>query len=213
MALFVSPERFRYTDSVTPVRRALPRAAFHATAGIIMVLALYFLPRLIVQAALAFGTVVFLVMDLTRLRFPGIGRIFASLFTIYIRRAEDTRILGASYFLVGCLVSVLAFPRDIAVLAILFLSLGDPAATIIGTWKGHVRLRGKSIEGNAACLVVCLAISYLVTSITHHTGYLVGAAGAFFAALFESLPLPVNDNLTIPIGSGFSMMVLNLLTG
>lgn len=195
------------------VRPALPRAIFHVAAGVAIAAAFYLLPKTPVLIGLAFGTVIFIVFDLTRLRLPGLGRRFSKWFAPYLRRAEDARITGASYFLVGCLVSAVAFQRDIAMLAILFLSFGDPAATIFGLWKGHVRFWNKSFEGDAACLVVCMAISLLYIGIFHGPPLVVGIVGAFFAAVFEALPLPVNDNLTIPIGSGLIMTIVGALMG
>jgi glycerol-3-phosphate acyltransferase PlsY len=195
------------------VKRALPRAIVHAAAGVAISAALYFLPETPVLIALALGTAVFIVIDLTRLRLPALGRRFLKWFAPCLRRAEDARVTGASYFLVGCLVSALAFQKEIAILAILFLSFGDPAATIFGIWKGRVRFWNKSFEGDAACLVSCLVISVLVVGISGRPALAVGFAGAFFAAIFEALPLPVNDNLTIPIGSGLAMMAVNALMG
>ena len=195
------------------VRRALPRAIFHAAAGIIIVGALYTLPLPIVLAALAFGTIVFFAIDLARLRTPALQGRFTALFAPLLRKEEDRRITGASYFLVGCLLSVAAFRGEIAVMAVLFLSIGDPAATIIGIWKGRIRLWGKSIEGDAACLVVCLAIAVLVAGIVHRPPMVVSVTGAAVASLFQALRLPVNDNLTIPVGSGLSMIALSALMG
>jgi dolichol kinase len=33
-------------------------------------------------------------------------------------------------------------------------------------------------------------------------------AGAFVATLFELLPIPLDDNLRIPLSAGFAMMLL-----
>ena len=206
---------FLYTDSVKAdlVRRALPRAAFHAALGIVIASSVYLFPRPAVLAGLTLITVAFIVMDITRLRLPTLMKRFSTWSAPFLRRQEDSRLTGASYFLIGCLVSVLAFQRDIAVLALLFLSLGDPAATIIGIWKGRVRIWNKSIEGDAACLIVCLVISILITSIVHSPALAVGIVGAFFAAILEGLPVPINDNLTIPIGSGLGMTIVGALVG
>jgi glycerol-3-phosphate acyltransferase PlsY len=194
-----------------PVRRALPRAAFHAAIGIVAAACLYLLSKSLVLVLLGLGTVVFFAIDLARLNLPGLRRRFAAWFAPFLRREEDSRLTGASYYLIGCLVSVLAFPRDIAILAILFLSLGDPAATLFGMWQGRVRLWGKSLEGNAACLVVCLVISLLVAGISGSPVLLAAVAGAVTAAFFQALPLPLNDNLTIPIGSGLVMLAVSAL--
>jgi glycerol-3-phosphate acyltransferase PlsY len=108
-------------------------------------------------------------------------------------------------------VSALAFPRGIAVLAVLFLTLGDPAAAVFGIWKGRTRFRGKSVEGDLACLVICLVIAVIVTWMLPDPLLVVGIAGAVFASLFQALPVPLNDNLTIPVGSGIGMAIISAL--
>ncbi len=193
------------------IRRALPRAAIHAAVGIVVLICLYLLPRPVFLILLCVGTIGILTLDLVRLRLPVLGERLYTFFAPVLRGGEASRITGATYFLIGSLVSVLAFPRDIAILAILFLSLGDSSAAIIGIWKGRVRLWGKSLEGDAACLVVCLAISLLFASISGRPALTVALVGAVFAAIFQALPLPINDNLTIPIGSGLAMLAANSL--
>jgi acyl phosphate:glycerol-3-phosphate acyltransferase len=208
---------FLYTDNVSAraalVRRALPRAAFHAAIGIALASALYLLPRLLVLIALALATAGLLAIELVRLRSPALKRHFSALFAPLLRREEDSRVTGGSYFLIGCLVTALAFPVNIAVLAILFLSLGDPAAALVGTWQGRTRRWGKSLEGNAACLVVCLGVALLASYVLHGPPLLVAMSGALLAAVFQALPLPINDNLTIPIGSGLGMLIVRALIG
>lgn len=51
------------------------------------------------------------------------------------------------YILALCLV-VGFFPRDIAILSILFLTFGDPAAALVGGKYGTIRFyNGKSLQG------------------------------------------------------------------
>jgi dolichol kinase len=111
----------------------------------------------------------------------------------------------------GSLVTVLVFPPDIASLAILFLALGDPAATIVGTWKGQTRFWGKSLEGNIACLVACLLVAVVVVTARDYPPLLAAVVGAFVATVFGALPLRINDNITIPFGSALAMLLMRLV--
>jgi dolichol kinase len=77
--------------------------------------------------------------------------------------------------------------------AILTLSLGDSAATIFGIRGIHPLPynRRKTIEGSFAFLIFSLPSCLLV-----------GWAGfplALVTAVAESLPIPIDDNLLIPI--------------
>jgi dolichol kinase len=193
------------------VRGALPRAAFHAAVGIAIAAFLFILPRLAVEITLGVITAALIALELVRLRIPAFRKRFAAWFAPLLRKEEDSTMTGSSYYLIGCLVSVLAFPREIAVPALLFLSLGDPAATIIGTWRGRVRFRGKSLEGDLACFAVCLAVAAAVNAVLHGPSLAVAFTGAVFAAIFQAMPLPLNDNLTIPVFSGLSMIITGML--
>lgn len=193
------------------IGHALRRGTVHAIVGLAAATALFFLPRLVVLAALTAVTATFLFLEATRLRVPFLKQCFTVWLAPFLRPEEESKFTGCSYLLVGCLVTGLAFPRDIASLAIAFLSLGDPVATVVGVWKGDTRLWGKSVEGNIACLVVCLLIAILVANILENPPPLVAIAGAIFAAVFQALPLRLNDNLTIPLGSALAMMVMSVL--
>ncbi len=70
------------------------------------------------------------------------------------------------------------------------------------------RLLGKSPGGTAAFAgvsrLVVLALS-LTGGVDYHWGMLVGG---LVAALVELAPLPLDDNLTIPLASGAAMQLL-----
>lgn len=192
------------------LRRALRRGIFHALAGLACVLALIFFPRLAMLIALGVVTAAFLSLEIARLRIPSINRHFSMWFASLLRKEELGKPTGSGYFLVSCLITVLAFPQNIAVLAILFLSLGDPAATVVGMWKGRTRLWGRSIEGNSAFLGVCLLVAVLISTNQHGPPLTVAAVGAVAASVIQLLPIPVNDNLTIAIGSALAMLIASI---
>jgi glycerol-3-phosphate acyltransferase PlsY len=60
----------------------------------------------------------------------------------------------------------------------------------------------KSIEGSLACLSICSVVGGIFL------GW-IGILGAIIATLSELAPLPVDDNLRIPLISGFIMHVLS----
>ncbi len=195
----------------TPVQHALIRGVFHAAIGLVVTTLLLLYPRLIVLSALAAATVAFLCLETARLRLPRLKQYFANWFTPLLRKEEDNKLTGSSYFLIGSLITALLFPREIALLAILFLSFGDPAASVIGAWKGHIELWDKTVEGNIACLVICLLIGTLAAVILKNPPLLVTIVGAFIATLFQAMPLRLNDNITIPIASAAGMLATSLL--
>ena len=73
----------------------------------------------------------------------------------------------------------------------------------MGKAWGRIKLIGdKSLEGSAACFIVCAVISVFWID------PVVGLTGAFVATLAELLPLRIDDNLTVPLISGAVMQVM-----
>ena len=147
-------------------------------------------------------------LDLMRFRMAGLNRLFLRWLAPLLKYDEDRKITGASYMLVAAFIAFLAFDRQVAVLALFFLALGDPAAALVGSRMPGPRLLGKSPGGTAAfagvSMLVVLTLSFTGT-IDYHWGMLVGG---LVAAVVELAPLPVDDNLTIPLASGAAMQLL-----
>ena len=188
----------------------MKRGLFHIFGGLIIPIVALFLPKTVLIISLGVVTFIFLTFELVRFRAQGINRWFLSFFQPLLREEEASRLIGTSYILIASLIAFLAFPRDVAVLALSFLALGDAVATIVGKQVGKRKLLGKTLEGDLACFVSCLVIGIVF----HYAGLnislltiLVGSVGATIA---EAVPLPINDNLTIPLFAGLVMTVMQL---
>jgi dolichol kinase len=114
------------------------------------------------------------------------------------------------WFALGALTSITLFPPRIATIGVLTLAVGDPVAALVGQYAGrHPNpLNGsKSMEGSLAGFIAAtLACSIFTDPTTSVVGCLVGM-------LVEALPLPLNDNLTIPILSSLSGLAFSLFWG
>ena len=185
---------------------AFARAFIHTSLGSVIVVALLLVEKMDVVVALVLLTVCFLCLELVRFISPTFGQWISAHLALFMRAEEDTRPMGASYFLIGSVVTAAAFPRDVAVVAMLFLSFGDPIATLVGRWRGRVKVWSKTLEGSLSCLAICLLAGTLSASFWESPQLGVVVVGAFFASICEMLPLHVNDNITIPIGAGASML-------
>ena len=94
-----------------------------------------------------------------------------------------------------------------AVFALLFLSLGDPAAALVGKRVRGPRLVGKSPGGTLAFIAVALSVIGILVGlgvVQFHWSLMVGAV---VAGLVELAPLPVDDNLTTPLIAGGIMQL------
>lgn len=104
---------------------------------------------------------------------------------------------GATCVLVGAALLALLFPLRIAVPVLTMTMLADAAAALVGRrWGRHSWGRGSStVEGTTAFLLTGTAVMAAFGSIASFPA-LTGVVGA---ALVEALPLPVNDNIRVPL--------------
>ena len=109
------------------------------------------------------------------------------------------------FLALGVVLSLLLFPPPISYASIAIVCLGDSAASIFGKLFGRTSIpfnKGKNIEGSIAGFVFA---SIGAAVFLHIPEALVGAA---IGMLVESLPLPINDNLSTPLATGAALTLL-----
>lgn len=153
------------------------------------------------ERALLASVILSLAIEVFRLNHPRTRNLFRHFFGELIRNHEDASLLGSTYLLIACLLSIHLFPKPIAVLALCFLIVGDTVAAIVGKSIGRIRIFGKTLEGSLACLAVCFGITLFLPEVPFH----VAIVGALVATIFELLPIPLDDNFRIPLSAGFAM--------
>ena len=186
------------------------RRIFHLVAGSSIPVAGIFAPETAIVAALAVLSAGGLGLDLARFRISWMNRQFLRWLAPLLKEGESHRFTGATYMVIAALFTFLFFGSEVAVPALLFLALGDPAAAIIGRRLPGPRVFGKSPGGSAAFVVVALLVVAVLIAggaNDYHWGLLVGA---LIAALVELAPLPTDDNLSIPLIAGASMHFLGV---
>ncbi len=131
-------------------------------------------------------------------------RYYRRIFGGLTRSIEAERFTGATFVFLGALPAVVLFPPTVAILAMLFMSLGDSAAALVGIRYGRLRIGNKTLEGTAACFIVCLAIA-----LAGGLPVSVALAGAATATLAELVPWGIiNDNVAIPLFAGGVMTTM-----
>jgi glycerol-3-phosphate acyltransferase PlsY len=152
-------------------------------------------------------TLVAMVIDVVRIHDRRIGGYFRQFFGRMIREHERVNLLGSTYLLIAALLAVEMFPRPVAAAALGFTILGDAMAALVGKAYGRTRLFGKTLEGSAASLVVCLVWAAFLAS-AGWVSWPVAVAGALVASLVELLPIPLDDNLGMTLFAGYTMKLM-----
>ena len=158
------------------------RRLFHIVAGSLFPLLALVLPQWIIILLAATGTGISIILEVSRRRSRRVNDWFTSRFSVLLKESESSQTLGSTYLLAATLLAFLLFDRNVAVLALLFLAVGDPLAALVGERYGRARIRKKSVEGSLA--------------------FMAGAA------LVELLSLPPDDNFTVPLVAGAVMTPL-----
>ncbi len=111
---------------------------------------------------------------------------------------------GATWVFAGAFLTILIFPKTIAILALLYMGFGDTLAALVGKSIGHPILGAKSIEGFFAGLAICLILAWFFPAIP----WAVRIVGAVIAMIVELFPIPIDDNLRIPVFSALAMVFM-----
>ncbi len=151
-----------------------------------------------------FAFCVILALDVARLLHPGLRRWATQVLGSALRPRERHGLISVHY-LTGAGVLLSAYlPPALAATALGHLVFGDAFAALVGQRWGRHRFGAKSLEGSAACLVACVVVGWVFLP----ERPLAVLVSAIVATVVEALPLPVDDNWSIPLVSGAVLAVL-----
>lgn len=116
---------------------------------------------------------------------------------------------GATYLMFAALLSVIIFPKEIAISAIFLMTIGDAAAAVVGKSFGKVKIFTKTLEGGLAFFMAGVAIVFFAPKLSNNVDELyIGVAAVFLTSIVEVLPLKLDDNITVPISFGLFYLTL-----
>ena len=125
-------------------------------------------------------------------------------FSQFIRPKEQNRMYGVIYFLSATIISLAVFDYKIALTALLMTTFGDMVAALVGKKYGTTLIyRNKTWAGFLAELGTNLIVGFIVLDSIY-----VILGMAFVATIVETLVDEMDDNLLIPIFSGFAGQII-----
>lgn len=176
----------------------------------------FYTPKTLALAICVPITLAFLIVDVARYYHHQTEVWFYKTFGWLLRKHESDqaakRLNGATYVLIAATLSILIFPKLIAVTSFMILIISDMTSALVGRRFGRTPFLGKSLEGSTAFFLSALLVVAVTPKVEHAAGeYLVGAFAAGIGAILEALPQQIDDNLTVPIGVGASLWASYLL--
>lgn len=155
------------------------------------------------QAALLFLVlllIIFLILEYLRLELEWRMPFFSQ----FIRPKEENRMYGVIYFLSATVISLAVFDPKIALAALLMTTFGDMVAALVGKKYGTTLIyKNKTWVGFLGELATNLVVGFIILDSIY-----VILGMAFIATIVETLVDELDDNLLIPIFSGFVGQVI-----
>ena len=152
-------------------------------------------------------SVTFLIAEILRINISIFKYLFQRFFGPIVRASENKKLTGATAVFISGFLTVLIFEKNIAIFAMLTLSLADATAALIGKKWGKRKLFDKTLEGSITFLIISIALAMLLPDL-----FRLGAiVAAIVATLVELLPSPIDDNLMIPISIATTLSLFHLI--
>ena len=170
--------------------------------------------RLYLSGTLAIITIILLIFDFLKARFKPFKSFIMRFFGKVLRKNELEGGMTASTIVVASAAfTIFVFREEIAVVALLYLSLGDSAAALVGKHYGRIKLVGqRTLEGSLAAFNTCLLVSLFALWLSPDFGWyftpITLLVGSLVATLSELFYLPLDDNFRIPVFAGLAMELI-----
>jgi dolichol kinase len=194
-----------------PVAPAIwPRRVLHFLARSTVPAVILFLPKILVEWLLIVGIIVAVAIEMSRAFLPNVNEVIISRFHIFKDEERDV-VTGGTFLVISAAVAYFAFEKEIVVLALFFLAVGDPLAALIGHWDPRFRVFGKSLIGTTAFAIGAILASLIVSAHPDITWAWWIVPGAVIAAIIQLIPSPFDDNITITLASAGAMTLLAII--
>lgn len=204
---------------VLPYTAELQRKAIHLLA-LVLPASILALPEAVAQGGLAALAALAVGLDVARQRVPAVRRLLVERAFGGMMRPEELPpeggplvLNGAAWMCVSAALCAWLFAPGVAAAALAMLMVGDGAAAVVGRRFGRTKWPGspKSVEGSLAYAGTAFLTGLAVVAWPGSgVGVATVALGAAVGAAVEAVPIPLNDNVRVPLLSGLAMTAAGL---
>lgn len=204
-------------NASVPYRAELVRKALHVATALLVPFFMLHVEEHVITPLLALGAIVGVGADGMRAWHPGVHRFIRHVFGSIMRPEELPAVgdgwsmNGATSVLVGAALLALLFPMSLAAAVLASTLVADAAAALIGRQWGRHLWPGTqhTLEGSLAFLGAGTVVWALASSAPAYAGL----PGLLAAACIEALPLPINDNISVPLAAAAVLSALGIGMG
>ncbi len=191
------------------LRHEILRKSIHLLVAFVPSLAALDFP--VTMALLGAGTLFYVLAE--HARGHGVQVFLVSEITVLASREQDRGrfVLSPVTLGVGAMLALTLYPMPASSIAIYALAFGDGLASLAGSLVGSIRIPltgGKTVQGSLTCFLAVFAATLGITR-----RVLPAAIVAAAAAFLELLPTGDFDNMVLPVGTGFVVMLLAPMIG
>ena len=184
----------------------LLRENIHIAGFLVAFITMYFaLSHFWVAFVILMVTLVYIISELARMTGVNIPIVSTITWKAALQPEVHEFVTAPIFFAFGIMLALPLFPAPVNYASIAVFTLGDGFATIFGKTIGkHVfpYNKGKKIEGTIFGFFPALLGALVFVD------PLRAILGAATAMIIETLPTPINDNLTMPLTAGLIMLLL-----
>jgi dolichol kinase len=187
------------------IKAELKRKVIHLSCTALPLLYYFYLSREQIIILCSTISILFIIAEILRFKHRESGILFHYIFSSLLRENEKQKnITGATYLFISATVTFIIFQKEIAVPAVLILTIADSFAAIVGKMTESAKIFKKSLTGSLTFFFASVLILYLFLP---DLGWLLPVV-AFLVTLIEALPVAINDNLLISLSTGIILYVL-----
>ncbi len=158
-----------------------------------------------------------LIVDLLSKEHSEVKKFINKFFGKMLRPHETQRgliLTGATWVLISAFLSILIFPKLIAVTCLSILVVSDISSAIIGRKFGKTKFLNKSFEGTLAFIISALIMVVIIGILfsASYSFFISGIIASIIGAFVEvySGTCKIDDNLSIPFSVGITLWLLGL---